>query len=192
MTAPFRHPPRQLPGAKITPLATTYEGVEFRSRAEARWALFFDRIICSWEYEPEGFDLPSGWYLPDFWLEDLQGHGRWVEVKPRYEVSSDALSKCAELVQVTQQDVYLLAGSPSPSTFTHTALRFDPKTGVEFDAEPVAWAMCPECGASGLTTAGDPTLLPVAPGRCEHYKEPTHAALPRAFEHAAAEKFGIR
>jgi hypothetical protein len=25
-----------------------------------------------WEYEKEGYELPSGWYLPDFWLPGLR------------------------------------------------------------------------------------------------------------------------
>ena len=45
-------------------IATTYKGVRFRSRIEARWARFFDRINWTWDYEP--FDLDG--YIPDFIL----------------------------------------------------------------------------------------------------------------------------
>lgn len=41
---------------------TTYGGVEFRSRLEARWGAFFDLLNWKWEYEP--IDL-EGW-TPDF------------------------------------------------------------------------------------------------------------------------------
>ncbi len=43
---------------------TTYNGIRFRSRLEARWAAAFDLLGWQWEYEP--FDL-DGW-VPDFQL----------------------------------------------------------------------------------------------------------------------------
>lgn len=46
---------------------TYYKGYRFRSRLEARWAVFFDALGVEYEYEPEGFQLPDGsCYLPDF------------------------------------------------------------------------------------------------------------------------------
>jgi nucleoside 2-deoxyribosyltransferase len=51
----------------IKAIQTVYKGYKFRSRLEARWAVFFDALGLEWEYEPEGFDLGDGvWYLPDF------------------------------------------------------------------------------------------------------------------------------
>jgi hypothetical protein len=46
----------------IKAIPTTYNGVRFRSRLEARWAAFFDLARVKWHYEP--FDL-DGW-APDF------------------------------------------------------------------------------------------------------------------------------
>jgi hypothetical protein len=54
----------------IAALPATYGGVLFRSRTEARWAVFLDALGVRWEYEREGYALPCGNYLPDFWLED--------------------------------------------------------------------------------------------------------------------------
>ncbi len=36
---------------------TEYNGYRFRSRLEARWAVFFDTLGMPYMYEPEGFDL---------------------------------------------------------------------------------------------------------------------------------------
>ena len=48
---------------------TVYKGYRFRSRLEARWAIFFDSLGIKWEYEPEGIVLSNGKsYLPDFYL----------------------------------------------------------------------------------------------------------------------------
>lgn len=65
----------------IKAIETRYAGCRFRSRLEARWAVFFDTLGIEWQYEPEGFELPSGWYLPDFLLSLKQGRV-WFEVKP--------------------------------------------------------------------------------------------------------------
>lgn len=67
----------------IAAIETHYAGHRFRSRLEARWAVFFDVLGIEWMYEPQGYEIPnlengSFPYLPDFWLprEHL-----WVEVK---------------------------------------------------------------------------------------------------------------
>lgn len=65
----------------IKAIETRYAGCHFRSRLEARWAVFFDHLGIRWEYEPQGFKVglgPGIRYLPDFWLPDLN---TWVEVK---------------------------------------------------------------------------------------------------------------
>ena len=57
----------------IKPIQTEYKGYKFRSRLEARWAVFFDACGVDWEYEPEGYDLGEGvYYLPDFLLHDVK------------------------------------------------------------------------------------------------------------------------
>lgn len=70
---------------KIKPIETVYKGYRFRSRLEARWAVFFDACGVDWEYEPEGYDLGGGlYYLPDFLLHGLVGRVEgdlYVEVK---------------------------------------------------------------------------------------------------------------
>jgi hypothetical protein len=61
----------------ITAIPTTYQGIEFRSRLEAKWAFVFDQFEWTWEYE--AIDLAG--YIPDFII--LFPHGPMlVEVKP--------------------------------------------------------------------------------------------------------------
>lgn len=50
-------------------IETIYNGYRFRSRSEARWAVFFDALGIKYQYEPEGYTFPdSTMYLPDFYL----------------------------------------------------------------------------------------------------------------------------
>lgn len=71
----------------IKPIETVYSGYRFRSRLEARWALFFDEMGIEYEYEAEGYDLGNaGWYLPDFWLPQFH---MWFEVKPEWPTTGE-------------------------------------------------------------------------------------------------------
>ena len=73
----------------IKPIETVYNGYRFRSRLEARWAVFFDAFGTVYQYEPEGFDLgKAGYYLPDFWLPELKF---WIEIKGRKPSKSEIL-----------------------------------------------------------------------------------------------------
>jgi hypothetical protein len=70
----------------IRPIETQYKGYRFRSRLEARWAVFFDALGLPWEYEPEGFETPAGRYLPDFRVTSPDGFVVYVEVRPTNEL----------------------------------------------------------------------------------------------------------
>ena len=68
-------------GQEIKPIETEYNGYRFRSRLEARWAVFYDKAGIPYQYEPEGFVLEDGThYLPDFYLPWFNAY---VEVKQR-------------------------------------------------------------------------------------------------------------
>lgn len=38
-------------------IKTEYKGYLFKSRLDARWAVFLDALGADWEYEPERYDL---------------------------------------------------------------------------------------------------------------------------------------
>lgn len=63
----------------IKAIETSYKGYRFRSRLEARWAVFFDALGLRWHYELEGFNFDELCYLPDFYLPDWDVY---LEVKP--------------------------------------------------------------------------------------------------------------
>lgn len=78
--------------SELKEIQTEYKGYLFRSRLEARLAVFFDACGVDWEYEPEGYDLSDGlYYLSDFLLHGVtvnngcfrKGCDIYVEVKGR-------------------------------------------------------------------------------------------------------------
>lgn len=86
----------------LKPIQTKYRGYRFRSRLEARWAVFLDTIKSSWEYEPEGFQLQSGWYLPDFWLPEMHA---FLEIKPSSGNRDDDFSGDASHLQKSRMQM---------------------------------------------------------------------------------------
>ena len=95
---------------QLKAIETVYNGYRFRSRLEARWAVFFDTLDVEYQYEPEGFDLGNGiWYLPDFWLPRLE---LWVEIKPT-EPDCDERQKAYLLSVQSENAVLIIYGSPN-------------------------------------------------------------------------------
>lgn len=96
----------------IKAIQTKYKGYHFRSRLEARWAVFFDACGYTWEYEPEGFDLGDGvYYLPDFKVYGVDDNGDsyvfWFEIKPEgVALSESELSKINAFKDAIRKDAY--------------------------------------------------------------------------------------
>ena len=130
----------------IKAIDTEYAGHLFRSRLEARWAVFFDYLISktrldrsppnfTWEYEPQGFELPSGQrYLPDFRLHNRLGGSRWIEVKPRHiknDPKFDLFRKAISNSEFCQPPPMLVSGTPLE--WLKDDNYFCPRCGVPID-----------------------------------------------------------
>ncbi len=93
----------------MTPIQTTYKGYRFRSRLEARWAVFFDALGLAWEYEAEGYRFDDGMqYLPDFLMHDRVDY--FVEIKGK--ATRDMLIKPSRLALHHGMLVSLTVGAP--------------------------------------------------------------------------------
>lgn len=108
---------------KIKPIETVYHGLRFRSRLEAKWAVFFDEIGINYHYEPDGFDLGDEWYLPDFYLDDF---GIYAEIKPfdksvvEYVGDGNAWErKCEKFRDCTDHAILLCYDDPGAGCFQH-------------------------------------------------------------------------
>ena len=105
----------------IKAIETHYNGYRFRSRLEARWAVFFDAVGASYEYEKEGFDLDSGLYLPDFWFPMISfkvypKSGYWTEIKAT-KPTQEEVCKMHDLVKMTGHHGFIISGNPWPGEF---------------------------------------------------------------------------
>ena len=99
----------------IKALNTNYKGYRFRSRLEARWAVFLDRMKIRYSYEPVGVELPSGLcYLPDFYLPDFN---MFIEVKGPLVGEKDT-QKIIEFVKESRVPVILLDSDPDMSMYS--------------------------------------------------------------------------
>lgn len=120
---------------------TVYRGVQMRSRLEAGFGSWLDKLGFEWVYEPECIAHPTlGQYLPDFLLSgvfDLSQHkviDVFVEVKPSPFVSDMRTAHAASVrMQTIVQDAY-------PEAMFMLAVNRDDKhpTRVDFAADFVA------------------------------------------------------
>lgn len=102
----------------LQPIETEYKGYKFRSRLEARWAVFFDALNLKWQYEVEGFSLSDGrYYLPDFRVTSQNELVYWYEIKPLEDVGDGKLTQFAhdwrnKYPEDRLTDFTLLSGDP--------------------------------------------------------------------------------
>jgi hypothetical protein len=87
---------------------TEFDGIIFRSRLEARWAVFFDLCGINWQYEPQCFEKDYDdcviQYLPDFYLPDFDC---WAEVKgTQNNLNSDWDSKMRPILDYYPSPIY--------------------------------------------------------------------------------------
>lgn len=127
----------------IRALPTEYAGFTFRSRTEARWAVFFDAMDVKWEYERQGFDLDGVHYLPDFWLPALE---TWVEIKGQAPTSEER-EKCQWLAEASDRRVLVFWSEPTPAEVLMEHPEND--QGHVFDSFGMDyshwWCECPHC-----------------------------------------------
>lgn len=139
----------------VTPIPTYFRGDRFRSRLEARWAVFFHFMDIPYRYEREGYELADGEmrYLPDFWLPD---QGCWIEVKGECPTLGEE-RKARALVRETGLPVFIVSGSlASPDSDewpNHYLAFFKDRDEVERD-ELYLWCVCRRCGIKGLRFQG--------------------------------------
>lgn len=167
----------------LTPsLRTEYRGTIYRSRLEARWAVFLDALDVPHLYEPEAFDLGDGTaYLCDF---KLPASRIWIEIKPTLP-SPEEIEKCRWLAQIVPDDVRLLygevgwwkwhnfgIGAQAGGIGIYVEKRPDGERIADVDQSAIYCpCICPTCGLFGVEFEGRADRL-----RCGHVKSKTREA----------------
>jgi hypothetical protein len=130
----------------VRALESEYGGIRFRSRTEARWAIYFDNVPVRWVHEPEGYALHSGNYLPDFWLPELE---TFVEIKGQRPTPLER-RLCAELADETTRRVVLFPHEPRAELFFGGGEVWWPG-GAD---DGFAFCVCPVCRKVGIEFEG--------------------------------------
>lgn len=143
-------------------IETRYKGYRFRSRLEARWAVFFDALGIGWEYEPEGYDLgEADLYLPDFWLPNIS-NGIWVEIKGQQPTKQE-IAKIAKLALKTGHIATFRIGEPmrqvnwlqgNDGTFQDDASIWNGGDDDNCCDSSYIFCLCPWCHRVGLEFDG--------------------------------------
>lgn len=154
--------------SRIAAKPTIYRGVRFRSRLEARWAVFFDAIGREWIYEPSFPELASIGYQPDFLLEDHLGGTTVHEIKPLVGGWENLASLANELTadtryqqtaSILQTRLILTLGAPGVweqgrlTDIGHCSLMWYP---TRQSPDLYEWAECLKCSRIALWMDGYP------------------------------------
>jgi hypothetical protein len=154
----------------VRALETPYQGYLFRSRLEARWALWFDRLGIEFWYEPERVAIPTrNGYLPDFHLPEVG----WIEVKGPEPTDEDRMKAYLLSLELAFDDpenldysvenaepVYILYGSiPYPYPKEGNMIAYGANLDLDADPDPedtydgisgLCWQQCPVCKRIGI------------------------------------------
>lgn len=158
-------------------IETTYKGYRFRSRLEARWAVFFDALKVRWEYEAQGYNLgPAGLYLPDFEIATPK-HGRiWIEVKGQ-SPTGDELAKAYALA--VQAKGYALIVSGTPGDETGTACLWHVQQALDMSHQVIETFWCflfklclPQCAEKSICRPYFRAVQAARSARFEHGEHP--------------------
>lgn len=132
----------------IIAIETNYRGYRFRSRLEARWAVFFTAACVAWEYEKQGYVVDGVPYLPDFWLPQFE---TFFEVKGQDEYDAHLMQRLAEQ---SRKPVCVAVGQiPEPDECQCTVRGFLPMVGFDGLIEACvdnAFMQCSDCGVVRL------------------------------------------
>lgn len=140
----------------IQAIETQYNGHNFRSRLEARYAVLFDNLNIKWDYEPQGYKTEHGPYLPDFLL--YLREPTLVEVKPWPGPDRDP--RWEEVSKVTR--LIVARGMPHVNAIDKTGTNDSHYEAFSWstDLDQACWddmyafCVCITCGSAGIEHSG--------------------------------------
>jgi hypothetical protein len=192
----------RMPTGTWKAVQTPYKGYRFRSRAEARFAVFLDSLGVKWDYELETVDLAEkGWYLPDFWLPEFTV---WIEIKGA-DPTFDEQQKARALAILSENPVYIFYGGMGvpekgdgpyfrveggTRALAYGAIPHVNWTRLPYPNYSFVWSECQTCHAVDIVGVGP--ALEITRGICScpgTTITPAGARLRRAYDAARAARF---
>lgn len=133
---------------------SSFEGVRYCSRSEAKWAVVLKALGLRAYYEPSRYHLPSGTYEPDFWVPQLDAY---LEVKP---CNLDDV-RFAELGENRAKRVFVVSGDmpqiPSQRDEASVLKALSGHIWQKWPADDLSYMLAREA-------QGRINIVPVAPG----------------------------
>jgi hypothetical protein len=144
-------------------IPTVYRGIRFRSRLEARWAVWFDALGLDWTYEPPTRGGVA--YQPDFLIGTFGEDGRrwFIEIKPEswadlsQEVRHRDVGRWQLLTNAENAPLLIFWGPPGTweSGVLTKASPFGWACYPGQEAVPgIEWVECPGCHLVGFVRPG--------------------------------------
>jgi hypothetical protein len=142
----------------IKAIKTVYNGYLFRSRLEARWAVFFDELKIKYEYEPEMAEVGRIFvqnYIPDFFLPEIE---LYIEIKGQ-EPTENEIRKAAGWANDTGPVLILYGGMDRhgliENRYKNSMLlafpwKLDKPVDIPTLYKGYAFCECPRCGVINI------------------------------------------
>jgi hypothetical protein len=174
---------------KINALPSVFKGVTYRSRMEARWAVFMTEAKIPFFYEPEGYHLEDGaFYLPDFYLPNQDA---FMEIKNPL-APEDSKKKPIALSRLTGKPVFVFEIPPTVPDWSH----YDTEGATVYSPDYAdchqIWCCCPHCGRCEIKFDGRADRIYCSCPRSAHGDKGYNSDDPRllrAYEVATAWRF---
>ena len=154
----------------LTARPTTYRGIDMRSRTEARFAAFLDRVGIEWAYEPRAYADASGQYLPDFRLLASSWPSTvFVDVKGTLTtVEYHHLRARMRIIWTSDPRALLVI---APADWSRQRLLVDNPSVPERGAQEGFFGSCPQ-GHAGIGLVQGASGIPHLYGVCGYFGEP--------------------
>lgn len=162
----------------IKPIQTWYNGHHFRSRLEARWAVFFDVLQIPWQYEAQGYETKYGKYLPDF-IIDLYDGPAIVEVKPysyNESLESNYSLKLEEVSKGLKMPLYISGGFKPLREISYSGREQSDTEFMEIFNQGCwdnfhEFTVCPDCLTVGIEYEARAGRMTCCSGRSAYRKD---------------------
>jgi hypothetical protein len=151
---------------QVRAIPTTYGGIRYRSRLEARYAVFFKHLrdmgldAGDWPvYEFQGFEVDGKPYLADFLLPT---QSLIAEVKPALDADPDGVARWIALIEARGKERGILLTDMNIGHSMSFLLIGPDGTGGHWEDDRGTWMVCP----GGHHLDAQPYCPPIGCQRC--------------------------